>query len=179
MAPPAPVAPAAGAPPRAPAAPVPPVAPKPVMPVAPVAPTALKPPMAVPEPATPSKSITARILPKSMTAKITPKATAESEPSIVKPTIKKETVRIEVPTGPRAVPQATVKIQPAPVAARPAAEVRTIVPAPVPVLRTNADAETEEAGTSAHDPVVMYAAWGVLLFALVNFGLQLVTYLAH
>ena len=135
--------------------------------------------MAVPPPANPSKSITARILPKSMTARITPKA-AESAPTTVKPTIKKETVRIEVPTGPRPVPQATVKIQSAPAPAKgPEAAVRTLVPAPVPALRTTGESDFEEAGTLAHDPAVMYVSYGVLFFAVLNFALQLVNYLSH
>jgi hypothetical protein len=124
------------------------------------------------------KSITAKILPKSMTAKITPKA-AEPAAGVVKPTIKKETVRIEVPTGPRGVPQATVRIQPAPPPARPPeAVVRTLVPAPVPVL-TDTEPETGDEEGVAHDPLLLYASYGVLAFALINFGLQLATYLAR
>ena len=122
------------------------------------------------------KSITARILPKSMTAKITPKATAEVTPATVKPTIKKETVRIEVPTGPRAVPQATVKIQPAPAPAKPPeAAVRAMVPVPVPTLKAATVTDVEEAEAATHDPMIMYVSCGVLLFAFITFALQLMT----
>ena len=115
-----------------------------------------------------------------MTAKITPKA-AEAAPATVKPTIKKETVRIEVPTGPRVVPQATVKIQPAPAPARgPEAAVRAVVPVPVPTLKIAAtEADIEESEAATHDPMVMYASWAVLLFAVVSVTLQLITYLAR
>ena len=115
-----------------------------------------------------------------MTARITPKA-AEAAPATVKPTIKKETVRIEVPTGPRAVPQATVKIQPAPAPAkRPEAAVRAIVPVPAPTLPATAtEADTEETEATTNDPMLMYASWAVLLFAVFSFALQLITYLAR
>ena len=114
-----------------------------------------------------------------MTAKITPKATADITPATVKPTIKKETVRIEVPTGPRAVPQATVKIQPAPAPARPPeAAVRAIVPVPVPTLKAATVTDVEETEAATHDPMVTYVSYGVLLFALFNFALQLMTYLS-
>ena len=115
-----------------------------------------------------------------MTAKITPKA-VETAPATVKPTIKKETVRIEVPTGPRPMPQATVKIQPAPAPAKgPEAAVRAVVPVPVPALRTAAtEADIEETEAAANDPMVMYASWAVLLFAAFSLALQVVTYLAR
>ena len=113
-----------------------------------------------------------------MTARIFPKAaSAEATPATVKPTIKKETVRIEIPAA-RSVPQATVKIQPAPVPRKPEVSAAAIVPAPVPTLKT-APAEVEEDEVTAHDPTVMYVSAIVLAIAVVNFGIQLMTFLSN
>ncbi len=103
-------------------------------------------------------------------------AAPEGAPS-VKPTIKKETVRIEVPTAAKVVPQATVKIQPAPAPQRlPEAQIRT-VPALVTSTTTVAD---DEAEAPAHeDSTMTFVSAGVLVFAAASFGMQLWTYLTN
>ncbi len=114
----------------------------------------------IPVPTSAAKFVTARILPKP--------AGAEAVPA----TIKKETVRIEVPA--RTVPQATVKLQPAPVK-KPEPAAGIIMP--VPTLHTG-EAVEEESEATAHDPVFMYLSAGMLLFALIIFGIELSTFLA-
>ena len=95
----------------------------------------------------------------------------------VKPTIKKETVRIEVPTAAKVVPQATVKIQPAPIPQKlPEAQIRT-VPALVTSTTTVADDEAE--APARDDSTMMLVSVGVLVFAVASFGMQLWTFLAN
>ena len=103
-------------------------------------------------------------------------AAAEGAPT-VKPTLKKETVRIDVPAVPaRPVPQATVKIQSAPTPTRPpVAEVRT-VPALVTTTAVSAD---EDEAAAPEDSTMALVSGGVLAFAAVTFGLQLWTFLTN
>ena len=107
-----------------------------------------------------------------------PKPAAPEGAPTVKPTIKKETVRIEVPTAAaKVVPQATVKIQPAPVPQKlPEAQIRT-VPALVTSTTTVADDEAE--APARDDSTMMLVSIGVLVFAVASFGMQLWTYLAN
>ena len=140
----------AGGPPRAP---VPALKPAETKPVAPAASAAA--------PATP----------------VAKPAAAEGAPT-VKPTLKKETVRIDVPAAAKLVPQATVKIQSAPAPTRPpVAEVRT-VPALVTTTATTI-ADDEDEAVASEDPTMRLVAGGVLAFAAVTFGLQLWTFLTN
>lgn len=98
------------------------------------------------------------------------KPTADEGAPIAKPTLKKETVRIDVPAAlAKPVPQATVKIQPAPTPIRPpVAEVRL-----VPTITVDEDEEV----AAPEDRTMTLVAGGVFLFALVSFGMQLWTFL--
>ena len=98
---------------------------------------------------------------------------------VVKPTLKKETVRIDVPAASvKPTPQATVRIPSAPASTRPpVAEVR-LVPAtaavPVPITM-----EEDEENATPEDFTMTLVAGGVLLFSLVSFGMQLWTFLTN
>ncbi len=107
-----------------------------------------------------------------------PKPVAAEGAPTVKPTLKKETVRIDVPAAAaKPIPQATVKIQPAPAPSKmPTAQIRT-----VPALVTStASIASDEAEAPAHeDSKMMLFSVGVLVFAAVSFGVQLWTYLTN
>lgn len=91
----------------------------------------------------------------------------------VKPTPKKDTVRIEVP-GAKQVPQATVKLQQTqPLIRPPQAEVRTLA-APM-VATTTADADEVVTG---EDPTVTMISWGVLAFSVIVLVLQVLTFIS-
>ena len=96
--------------------------------------------------------------------------------AVVKPTPKKDTVRIEVPpAGRAAAPQATVKLQQTqPLIRPPAAEVRTIATTTAPITTRAASDEVEV----ENDPMLLYASVAVLIFAVVTFALQVMTYIA-
>lgn len=91
----------------------------------------------------------------------------------MKPTVKKDTVRIEVPTA-KQVPQATVKLQQTqPLIRPPAAEVRTLAPAVItPAVVTDADTVEGE------DSAMKFASIGVFALALVTVAIQLWTLLS-
>ncbi len=76
------------------------------------------------------------------------------------------------------IPQATVKIQPAPVPQKlPVAQVRTV---PAVVTSTTTVPEEEEADAPAgEDRAMMFVSLGVLVFAAASFGMQLWTYLSN
>ena len=89
---------------------------------------------------------------------------------MVKPTPKKDTVRIEVPTGPaKAAPQATIKIQQAQPSIRPEAQVRTLA-------RTD---DTDVVPATAEDPMLLVASLCVLVFAAITCAIEAVTYFAN
>ena len=104
-----------------------------------------------------------------------PAVTSDSgDAAVVKPTPKKDTVRIEVPAAQRPAPQATVKLQQTqPLIRPPAAEVRTLVPA-----AAAPHAATAEGESVAEDPMMMYASIAVLVFAIVTLVVQALTYFA-
>ena len=86
----------------------------------------------------------------------------------LKPTPKKDTVRIEVPNA-KQVPQATVKLQQTqPLVRPPAAEVRTLSAPAVVNLPDDADEVTGE-----EDNLVKMASVGVFVLALLTVGIQL------
>ena len=90
----------------------------------------------------------------------------------VRPTPKKDTVRIEVPNA-KQIPQATVKLQQTqPMVRPPAAEVRTLA---APALVTVPD----EAGEATEDDgLLRMASIGVFVLALLTFASQLWTFIA-
>ena len=165
-------APAGGAPrpPQAPGAPRPPQPPSaggvPVAPRAPVAPAAPRPP-------TPAGAPPVAARPPAPPVAQTSPAVSEGEgggPLSVKPTEKKNTARIELPAT-RQAPQATMKIQQTqPLARAPEAAVRTLS---VPSQTANLSSMDVE-----EDKTMLYVSAGVLLFAVVAFILQLMTFLA-
>lgn len=150
-----------GVPPVAPGAPRPPQAPRP--PAAGGPPVAPRPPVApaAPRPPTPTGAPSSAARP------------AESEtdgPLSVKPTEKKNTARIDLPAN-RPAPQPTMKIQQTqPLIRPPEAPVRTLS---VPSQTANLSATDVE-----EDKTTLYVSAGVLLFSVVAFILQLMTYLA-
>ena len=96
---------------------------------------------------------------------------------MLKPTIKKETVRIEGPSAAaKAGPQATVKIQPAPVPQRPPeAKIRT-----VPALVTSTTPVVEdEAEALADGSTMMLVSAGVLVFSALTFLMQAWTFFTN
>ncbi len=90
---------------------------------------------------------------------------------MVKPTVKKDTVRIDVPSSPSKIaPQATVKIQQTqPLIRPPEAQVRTLA-------RTD-DADVVPA--TQEDPMLMIASLCVLVFAAVTCAIEAVTYFSN
>ena len=108
-----------------------------------------------------------------MEARATPKvptATSADAPTVVKPTPKKDTVRIDVPAGPsRVAPQATVKIQQAQPAIRPEPQVRTLAKVE----------DSDVVPATADDPMLMVASLCVLVFAAVTCAIEAVTYFAN
>lgn len=102
-----------------------------------------------------------------------PASAADSAATVVSPTPKKDTVRIEVPktAAKPPVPATTVKMQTQPLQPRPpAAEVRTL-PASSAVVTTSGDVVED-------DPMVKYAAIGVLVFSVLVFLSQVLNYLS-
>ena len=86
-------------------------------------------------------------------------------------------MRIEVPSAAKVVPQATVKIQPAPVPQRPPeAQIRTV---PALVTSTTTVADDHEEAAVGEDSALMLVSVGVLLFAVVTFGMQAWTYFTN
>lgn len=147
-----PQAPGAPRPPQPPSAGGPPVAPRP--PGAPMAPVA-------PRPSTLAGAPPAAARPSA------PESGADA-PLSVKPTEKKNTARIELPAN-RPAPQPTMKIQQTqPLIRPPEASVRTLS---APSQTTNLSTMDGE-----EDKTLLYVSAGVLLFSVVAFALQAMTY---
>jgi hypothetical protein len=96
---------------------------------------------------------------------------AADAPTVVKPTVKKDTVRIEVPAGgSRTAPQATVRIQQTqPLIRPPEAQVRT--------LAKVEDADVVPA--TADDPMLLMASLCVLVFAAITCAIEAITYFSN
>ncbi len=90
---------------------------------------------------------------------------------VVKPTVKKDTVRIEVPSS-RVAPQATVKIQQTqPLIRPPEAQVRTLA-------RTDVDV-VPEIVAGKEDPMLMAFSLCVLVFAAISCAIEAITYFTY
>jgi hypothetical protein len=100
-----------------------------------------------------------------------PSAASNEPPTVVKPTVKKDTVRIEVPPGgAKVAPQATVRIQ----------QTQPLIRPPEAQVRTLAKVEDADVVSSTQeDPVLLYASLGVLVFAAITFGIEVVTYVTN
>ncbi len=127
-------------------------------------------PAAVPVPAAPASPSSAEtVTPESVKSDFASKAAVEesSAATVVAPTVKKDTVRIEVPKAKPLPPGATVKIQQTqPMIRPPAAEVRTLaVPGAV-------------VGEAAEDPTLMYMSIGLLVFSALVLLFQVLNYIA-
>jgi hypothetical protein len=101
----------------------------------------------------------------------TPTVASSDAPTVVKPTMKKDTVRIEVPpSGAKVAPQATVRIQ----------QTQPLIRPPEAQVRTLAKVEdADDVSSSEEDPVLLYASLGVLIFAAVTCGIEAVTYFSN
>ena len=99
-----------------------------------------------------------------------PTPVAGDSPTVVKPTVKKDTVRIEVPSGGMVAPQATVKIQQTqPVVRPPEAQVRTLAKV------ENADVVP----MTQEDPALLYTSAAVLAFSVILCLIEALTYFAN
>jgi hypothetical protein len=103
-----------------------------------------------------------------------PRVPVGSAPTVVKPTAKKDTVRIEVPSaGAKLAPQATVRIQ----------QTQPLIRPPEAQVRTLAKVERAEAAdvvaSSAEDPMLLVASLCVLVFAAVTCAIEAITYFSN
>lgn len=97
-----------------------------------------------------------------------PAVSEDSAATVVSPTPKKDTVRIEVPKK-AAIPQNTVKMQTQPLVPRPpAAEVRALPVSSSVVTPVE----------TADDPTLAYASYGVLAFSVLVLIFQVLNYIA-
>lgn len=155
---------AAPRPPQAPGAPRPPQAPAGGAPVAPRPPGSPAAPSA-PRPAGPTGAPPTAVRPSAP-----PASEVEGDaPLLVKPTEKKNTARIDLPAG-RPAPQPTMKIQ----------QTQPLARVPEPSLRTlSTPSQTADLSTGdvEEDKTLVLISAGVLLFSVVAFALQLMTYL--
>jgi hypothetical protein len=96
---------------------------------------------------------------------------AGDAPTVVKPTVKKDTVRIEVPpTGSKMAPQATVRIQ----------QTQPLIRPPEAQVRTLAKVEdTHVVEASADDPMLLVASLCVLVFAAITCAIEAITYFSN
>ena len=143
--------------PTAPGAPVtpliPPVMPKPAAPVNPVATAAnlVAPAAPVVKPAVPANVMVAK------------SAGSDVSPVAMKPSPKKETARIQIPTQPKDLPKATVKLQQTQLLSTPTTAIRPAI-SPVKVA-------------SSTDSLSLPLSIGAFVFALIAFLIQIWTYL--
>ena len=88
---------------------------------------------------------------------------------VVKPTVKKDTVRIAPPVASKVPPQATVRLQ----------QTQPLVRPPEAQVRTLARTDVDVVSAPKEDPVLLFASLGVLVFAAVTCAIEAVTYFTN
>lgn len=94
----------------------------------------------------------------------------------MKPALKKETARIDLPPGPKAVPTPTIKMaQTQPVAVRPAPQLQPAVLVPSPAKSTGSlgSGDAMDVEESSAGPLPLWACAAVFALSLATFAVQL------